>query len=238
MPETLPTTGNKMRGKLYAYGETAAILDVTNGEVLDIQRRLWQIKALIESQHSLKGKILEVVLGNNNLTVVFDPLHLSFDAVSKALKRYWQEEDNNEQSKRDPKRVNIRAVFGGQEGPDLDTLAASKSITPEALVEQYCTATYHVLFIGFQAGFPYLHGLPKELHAERHSNPRKTLAAGSIAIGGAQTGIYPNSSPGGWQIIGRVCESESPLFDTTVEPPNRFSPTDEIRFIPTEVKTN
>ena len=100
---------------------------------------------------------------------------------------------------------------------------ASEFIHGHAAVE------YTVAFLGFQPGFPYLRGLPPALHASRRASPRVRVAAGSVAIGGAYSGIYPSGGPGGWQIIGRTA---SVLFDPHRDPPALLMPGDRVRFIP------
>ena len=87
-----------------------------------------------------------------------------------------------------------------------------------------------VAFIGFQPGFPYLLGLPEPLHCPRKSKAVQQLAAGSVAIGGGQTGIYPGDSPGGWQVIGRLAEPHA-LFQLEREDPVLLRPADQLRFI-------
>jgi KipI family sensor histidine kinase inhibitor len=81
--------------------------------------------------------------------------------------------------------------------------------------------------VGFIAGFPFLSGLPSELATPRRSAPRKQVPAGSVAIGGAQTGIYPRNSPGGWNVIGRT---PLRLFDVWLEPPTILQAGDRVRF--------
>jgi KipI family sensor histidine kinase inhibitor len=86
---------------------------------------------------------------------------------------------------------------------------------------------YFVYFLGFSPGFAYLGGLASELHVPRLITPRKHVHAGSVALAGAQTGIYPNDSPGGWQLIGRTPWR---MFDPPVDPPSRLQPGDRVRF--------
>jgi KipI family sensor histidine kinase inhibitor len=84
-----------------------------------------------------------------------------------------------------------------------------------------------VFFLGFQPGFAYMGGLEKALHTPRRSSPRVEVPAGSVGIGGEQTGIYPATSPGGWQLIGRT---SVPLFDPARSPPTLLQPGDRVRF--------
>jgi inhibitor of KinA len=88
--------------------------------------------------------------------------------------------------------------------PDMGLVAAHCGITPGGLVDLHSGAEYLVHAIGFTPGFPYLGGLPEALRTPRRDTPRAHVPAGAVAIGGAQTGVYPVSSPGGWHIIGRT----------------------------------
>ena len=123
----------------------------------------------------------------------------------------------------------IPVVYGGEAGPDLPALAARAGLSERAWIEFHATAEYTVVFLGFQPGFAYLRGLPEALNAPRRDSPRTRVPAGSLAIGGAYTGIYPAAGPGGWQIIGR---SDAVLFDPGREPPALFVPGDRVQFVP------
>ena len=88
-------------------------------------------------------------------------------------------------------------------------------------------AVYTVFFLGFQPGFAYLGGLPEALHTPRRAQPRLKVKAGSVGIGGAQTGVYPLSSPGGWNLIGHT---STPVFDPAAAAPCWLAPGDTVRF--------
>lgn len=111
-------------------------------------------------------------------------------------------------------------------GSDLRALADAKNLTPEEITNLHQDAEYTVAAIGFSPGFPYLLGLPAQLHQPRHSSPRK-VAAGSVAIAGGQAGIYPFASQGGWHVIGRT---DLTLFDPQRHPPALLQPGDKVRF--------
>ena len=117
--------------------------------------------------------------------------------------------------------------YGGEHGPDLQVVADHAGLSVEEVVRRHAGAEYVVFFIGFQPGFAYLGGLDPTLHTPRRDAPRLEVPAGSVAIGGAQTGIYPAASPGGWQLIGRTA---STLFDPARNPPALLQPGDRVRF--------
>lgn len=123
----------------------------------------------------------------------------------------------------------IRVAYGGAAGPDLPALARRAGLDEAAYVARHAAADYTVAFLGFQPGFPYLQGLPDALHAPRRSTPRVRVPAGSVAIGGGYTGIYPAAGPGGWQLIGRTAAM---LFDPRRAAPALLQPGDRVRFVP------
>jgi len=97
----------------------------------------------------------------------------------------------------------------------------------EEFARRHAAASYRVAFVGFAPGFGYLSGLPPELAAARLSSPRPRVPAGSVAIGGAWTGIYPSASPGGWRLIGRTSVR---LFEPRGDPPSLLAPGDRVEF--------
>jgi len=128
-----------------------------------------------------------------------------------------------------PRLVDIPVCYGGELGPDLEAVAAHCCLTAAQVVERHTEPEYLVYFLGFSPGFPYLGGLDPALGTPRLENPRKSVPAGSVAIGGIQAGIYPMSSPGGWRIIGRT---PMRLFDPSLRPPELLHMGDRLRFRP------
>jgi len=112
--------------------------------------------------------------------------------------------------------------------PDLDALAAHADLSPQEVVARHCAGDYRVAMVGFAPGFPYLLGLDPRLAMPRRASPRTRVPAGSVAIGGAQTGIYPRESPGGWHLIGRTPLA---LFDATREAPCLLAAGQRVRFV-------
>ena len=125
--------------------------------------------------------------------------------------------------------IDIPVCYGGEFGPDLDNVAANAKLSADAAIALHCAAAYRVAMLGFAPGFPYLLGLDPALHTPRRANPRTRVPAGAVAIGGAQTGIYPRELPGGWQIIGRTPLA---LFDAARNPAALLAPGQSVRFSP------
>lgn len=128
-----------------------------------------------------------------------------------------------------PRRVDIPVRYGGDDGPDLGQVAKCTGFDADEVVRRHAGARYRVAMLGFAPGFPYLLGLDPALQMPRRSEPRLRVPSGSVAIGGAQTGIYPRELPGGWHLVGRTSLS---LFDPLSDVPCLLAPGDEVRFRP------
>jgi inhibitor of KinA len=126
-----------------------------------------------------------------------------------------------------PRTVEIPVCYDPEFAPDLDEVARHAQVSTGQAVELHSAADYRVACIGFVPGFPFMAGLPKKIATPRRSNPRKEIPPGAVGIGGAQTGIYPLRSPGGWNLIGRT---PLKLFNPTKDPPALLRAGDRVRF--------
>lgn len=121
----------------------------------------------------------------------------------------------------------IPVLYGGAHGPDLEAVARHTGLGEAEVIARHAAGRYRVAMLGFAPGFPYLLGLDPRLAVPRRADPRARVPAGSVAIGGMQTGVYPDALPGGWQLIGRTPLG---LFDMRATPPSRLQPGDRVRF--------
>jgi len=102
------------------------------------------------------------------------------------------------------KLVEVPVLYGGNYGKDLQRVVQFSKLSESDIIQRHQTGNYLVYFLGFSPGFPYLGGMDQDLTTPRKQTPRKRVPQGSVAIAGGQTGIYPLSSPGGWNLIGRT----------------------------------
>jgi inhibitor of KinA len=123
----------------------------------------------------------------------------------------------------------IRVTYGGADGPDLGEVARRTGRSETDVVALHAGREYRVFLVGFVPGFPYLGVLPDELVLSRRATPRIRVPAGSVAIAGRQTGVYPLATPGGWHIIGRT---DAPIWDVTRSSPALLEPGARVRFVP------
>lgn len=124
--------------------------------------------------------------------------------------------------------VEIRVVY---DGPDLAEVAEAWGVAVEEVPRIHARTQFRVAFCGFAPGFGYLTGLPAHLSVERRATPRTRVPAGSLALAGPYTGVYPRPSPGGWQLIGRMPEPEA-LWDPGRQPAALLGPGARVRFVP------
>ncbi len=210
------------RARCYLLGETAVVLELEPPVQLATQKRIWRLTQRL----STVPEVAEVIPGMNNITVVLrDPGTLALDAIER-LQSWWEESEALEPESR---AIEIPVLYGGDAGPDLGRVAEHCRMSEKQVVELHASVDYVVWFIGFQPGFPYLGGLPEVLATPRRAEPRVRVAAGSVGIGGAQTGIYPLETPGGWNLIGRT---DLALFNPRLAEPSLLRPGDTLRFIP------
>jgi KipI family sensor histidine kinase inhibitor len=168
----------------------------------------------------------DAIPGARMLLLRFDPAVLSH-AAARALLSSTEAAGLDPAAGRDP--ISIPVCYGGEQGPDLPELSARAGLTGDELARRHAAGEYRVAFLGFAPGFAYLTGLDPALAAARLPTPRPRVPAGSVAIGGPYTGVYPSATPGGWRLIGRA---PIRLFDEEADPPALLSPGDRIRFEP------
>jgi inhibitor of KinA len=125
--------------------------------------------------------------------------------------------------------LEIPVRYGGDGGPDLDSVAERTGLAPAQVIELHSSVVYRAYMLGFAPGFAYLGELPAQLELPRRDTPRQRVPAGSVAIAGRQTAVYPLPTPGGWHLIGRT---ELVMWDPGRQPPALIEPGRSVRFVP------
>jgi KipI family sensor histidine kinase inhibitor len=168
--------------------------------------------------------LLDIVPAFGATAVHFDPTLFSLDEVSDWL-------DSNSTSSNvtsgAANLVEIPVFYGGEYGPDLDEVAKHAGLSADEVIRRHAAAEYVVGAVGFQPGFGYLEGLPAELHTPRRGTPRTSVPTGAVGIGGPYTAVYPQASPGGWNLIGRT---PLVMFDESRDEPSLLRYGDRVRF--------
>ena len=187
----------------------------------------WQLGYLAQLESEFADQLLEIRQGFTRIS-----LHWKQQEFQKEFKISLPELSIAPHSL--PEKIwEVPVCYEGPFTPDLLKIAELKNLTPSQIIQLHSSPRYRIHFFGFLPGFFYLNGLPKELHTPRKAVPSLSVPKGSVAIGGAQTGIYPNQSPGGWHLIGQTPIS---LFEPSLDPPVWAKVGEQIKFNPISLK--
>jgi antagonist of KipI len=168
----------------------------------------------------------EAIPAHVALLVVYDPIVCDYATASAAVERAGASASSAEPP-RPAALVEVPAVYGGEHGPDLPSLASACGLSPDEVVRIHTSVELTAFMLGFSPGFPYLGLLPPALQQPRRAEPRPRVSPGSVAIAGPFTAVYPGASAGGWHLLGRTSRR---LFDPLGDPPCLILPGDRVRF--------
>jgi len=213
--------------RLLSEGEGGLVVEL--GDAIDpaVNARVHRLADAIRRE--LARDVLEVVPTYRSLLVLFDPLRVQRAPLVLRIERLLSGLLAGNGPPEAARLVRVPVSYGGSRGPDLEFVATQNSISADEVVALHASASYLVYMLGFTPGFPYLGGMSERIAAPRLASPRTRIPAGSVGIAGAQTGIYPIESPGGWRLIG---QTPLRLFDARSEPPFLLAAGDRVRFYP------
>lgn len=211
------------RPRLHWSGDTLILIEVGAEMALDVNARATALATAI-ARAQVRG-VRDVVPAYASVGVHIDPLRFDQAALEGVVERHAGQTP----APTPARLVDIPVRYGGDAGPDLGDVATFAGCTPDEVVRRHAAGRYHVYMLGFLPGFAYLGGVDPTLRMPRRSSPRPSVPAGSVGIAGAQTGVYPYASPGGWQLIGRTPMA---MFDPARETPALLAPGDTVRFVP------
>jgi KipI family sensor histidine kinase inhibitor len=193
-------------------GNHGALVELPdNAAAVRLARVLWN------EQHEL----VDVVVGHRTVLVTW-PGGTAIPELAPLLERALSPGPDPE-----GRQIEIPVSY---EGPDVLDVARLTGLSPEEVVARHTAAEHVVAFLGFLPGFAYLVGGDELLHVPRLDEPRTQVPAGSVAIAGPYSGVYPRASPGGWRLLG---STSTPMFDAARESPALLAPGDRVRFIAT-----
>lgn len=209
---------------LKPLGDSAILIQL--GDAIDpaLNARVHALDAILQTIPA----VIETVPAYCTVLVHYDPLKSTYNEIKNLIEEKLARVDDS--THRPSRRLEIPVLYGSASGPDLEPAATILALSPSELIRLHSEREYTVYMMGFTPGFPYLGILNEKLTLPRMSTPRTRVPAGSVAIAGSQTGIYPVDSPGGWHILGHT---PLKLFDPTSETPFIFTPGDTVKFIPT-----
>jgi inhibitor of KinA len=207
-----------------AVGDSALVAVFGNEIDLEINRQVHSLDRQL-NQDKLDG-VVETLPTYSSLLIRYDPLSVTYNEVESWVIRHFAQRQEVEIG--EVHRVEVPVVYGGKYGPDLEHVAQVHHMPVSEVIERHTRGDFTVYMMGFTPGFPYLGGLDPEIATPRLESPRTHVPAGSVGIAGKQSGIYPITSPGGWQIIGYT---PAKLFDPQRNPPFLLAPGNQVKFI-------
>ena len=207
-----------------------AALLVTLGDEVDLQlnARAHGLATAIEQLRGRDPRFGRAVPAYASVLVPFDPLALDPDEAHGLVAGLLESSPPTGETDETRTVVEIPVRYGGDDGPDLDEVAALNNLSARDVIDLHGGTEYRVFFLGFAPGFAYLGPLPEAIATPRLAAPRERISAGSVGIAGAQTAVYPFAMPGGWRIIGRT---DAPMWDLGRDEPSLLRPGDRVRFV-------
>ncbi|MGM0845305.1 MAG: 5-oxoprolinase subunit PxpB [Bacillota bacterium] len=194
-----------MNYSIYPLGDSALIVDF---HIADEERLLNTLTSFTDSLAlHMEKSFIEAVPSYNTVTVHYNPLEIKAPFPYKVMEDTLIEVIERMKVKKVRKKkeiITIPVLYGDEFGPDLTFVAEHNKMSAEEVIRLHTEKLSTVAFLGFSPGFPFLRGMSPAISAPRHQSPRIKIDEGSVGIAGSQTGVYPVSSPGGWQIIGRT----------------------------------
>lgn len=204
-------------------GDASLVVELEERIDPDVNARVVSLAASIRAA-AFVG-VLEVVPAYRSLAVYFDPTRTDAARLTHAMNAVLAAPAPRARAEK--REILVPVCYGGEYGPDLAVVAEFAGLSDDDVIGMHAATAYRVYMLGFLPGFAYMGEVDPRIAAPRRQTPRPRVAAGSVAIAGGQTGIYPFDTPGGWQIIGRT-----PLrpCDFTRPAPFLFGPGDRVRF--------
>ena len=219
-------------------GDAAIVIRYGNEIEYSVHRKVQMLSNYL-TQNSFKG-FIECIPSYTSLTVFYDPLLVEKShaykvgqivSPYKTVRSIIEDILSNlkDEEAKAHRTVEIPVCYGGECGPDLEFVAKQNNLTTDEVISLHSGGEYLVYMLGFAPGFPFLGGMSEKIATPRRSTPRTSIPAGSVGIAGKQTGVYPISTPGGWQLIGQTPLS---LFLSEKEPPSLLQAGDIVKFYP------
>lgn len=188
-----------MQARIIPAGDAAWLVELPERIDVEVNARAIDIAAGVE--RARLAAVTDVVVGYRTVMVYVDPTCHGAERVRAVLDAVVQTEQSGEA--RPVRVVDVPICYGGSYGPDLEDVAAFANCTAGDVISRHLAVEYRVFMVGFVPGFAYMAAVDPSIAAPRRPSPRTAVPAGSIGIAGLQTGIYPASTPGGWNLIGR-----------------------------------
>ncbi|MGI6070046.1 MAG: 5-oxoprolinase subunit PxpB [Blautia sp.] len=211
--------------KIMTAGDSSILVEFGKGISPEVNSKITATVQLMKEQH-IEG-VVDLIPAFCSLLINYDPRVITYDELVERMQNLLKVDVKSDAQK---KRIfEIPVCYGGEYGPDIENIAEHAGLSVEEVIKIHSSCDYLIYMLGFLPGFCYLGGLDERIHTPRLANPRININAGSVGIGGSQTGIYPLNSPGGWQLMGMTPVK---TYDPQREVPILVEAGDYIRFVP------
>jgi len=211
--------------KILTAGDASILVEFGKEINPEINRKIAATVQLMREQH-IEG-VVDVIPSFCALLINYDPRVIGYEEIKGRIRDLLKLEIKAGAERK--KIFEIPVCYGGDFGPDIQTIAEHAGLTEQEVIDIHSSRDYLIYMLGFLPGFCYLGGLDERIFTPRLASPRIKIDAGSVGIGGSQTGIYPLDSPGGWQLMGKTPVK---TYDPDREIPILVEAGDYIRFVP------
>lgn len=208
-------------------GDSSLLIEFGDEISPEINKKITATVQLMKAQQ-IEG-VVDLIPAFCSLLINYDPRIITYENLQKRMEDLVKLDATAEQASK--KIIEIPVCYGGEYGPDIENIAELAGLSVEEVIRIHSSRDYLIYMLGFLPGFAYLGGLEECLHTPRLANPRIKINAGSVGIGGSQTGIYPLDSPGGWQLLGMTPVT---VYDPLREVPILYEAGEYIRFVPVD----
>lgn len=213
--------------RILTAGDSSILIEFGKEINPEINGKITSLVQLMKEQH-IEG-VVDMIPAFCTLLVNYDPRVITYEEIRNRMEKLLKIETRASESRR--RVYEIPVCYGGEYGPDIENIAEHAGLSVEEVIRIHSSRDYLIYMLGFLPGFCYLGGLDERIHTPRLANPRIKINAGSVGIGGSQTGIYPLDSPGGWQLMGMTPVK---TYDPEREVPILVEAGDYIRFVPVD----
>jgi KipI family sensor histidine kinase inhibitor len=212
------------RPRIVPLGDSALLVKLGDEIDITINQQVHAFAALLNLS-PLDG-VVETVPAYASLLIHYDPILLTYARIRSWVRGKLDQLESA--TLRTPRQFEVPVRYGGEFGVDLKFVADFHRQHVEDVIRIHSERIYTIYMMGFTPGFPYMGKLDEAIFTPRLETPRTHVPAGTVAIAGSQTGIYPIDSPGGWRLIGHTSLQ---LFDPNSQSPFLFAPGDEVKFV-------